>query len=301
MLDAKQAVQKAFEKKTVVPAFNIPYLPMVKPIVQAIVDENSVAMLQVARIEWKKFSAGSLEAVAAEYEKYANRQHTLLHLDHIPVIDEDMKEVDYLSIIKRAIGAGYQSVMIDASRLDLEGNIRATGEIADVAHAAKVPCEAELGSVMGHESGKAVPYEEIFATKRGFTDVGQAGTFAQKSRCDWLSVAAGSIHGAVAESVRHQKKPEARLDIERIRELRAAAGIPLVLHGGSGIRRDCIVDAIQSGIAKINVGTEIRQAYEQTMQAEGDVQRARAAVYEKTCSLIRDFLCIKDTRDLLFE
>lgn len=301
MLDAKQAVKKAIDKKTVIPAFNIPYLPMVKPIVQAVVDENSVAMVQVARIEWEKFSSGSLEAVAEEYEKYANRQHTMLHLDHIPVIDEDMKAVDYLSIIKRAINAGYQSVMIDASRLDLEGNIRATKEIADVAHAVGIPCEAELGSVMGHESGEIMPYEEIFATKKGFTDIKQAREFALRSRCDWLSIAAGSIHGAVAESVRHQKKPEAKLDIERIEELRAATGLPLVLHGGSGIRKGCIVDAVKNGIGKINVGTEIRQTYEQSLKADGGVGKAREAVYKKTCFLIRDFLCIKDTRDLLYK
>ena len=125
-MDAKVVVRKALENKLVVPAFNIPHLPMVKPIVQAVVDENSVAMIQVARLEWEKFESESLERVAEEYEKYKKEGHTLLHLDHVPVIDEDHLEVDYLPIIERAIKAGYQSVMVDASRLSLEGNIAAT-------------------------------------------------------------------------------------------------------------------------------------------------------------------------------
>ena len=69
---------------------------MVKPVIQAVVDMNSIAMIQVARVEWEKFGSQSLEAVAEEYKKYMDPKHTLLHLDHVPVIDEDMKEVDYM-------------------------------------------------------------------------------------------------------------------------------------------------------------------------------------------------------------
>lgn len=301
MMDAKDAVLRAREHGTVIPAYNIPYLPMVKPVVQAVVDMNSVAMIQVARVEWEKFGAQSLEAVAEEYGKYQNSAHTLLHLDHVPVIDEDMKKVDYVPLIERAIKAGYQSVMIDASRLDLAGNIRATQEVAGLAHSAGIPCESELGAVMGHESGPRVPYEEIFATKKGFTDVAEAERFVHESGCDWLSVAIGSIHGAVAENLRHQKKPEARLDIAHLEQLAAATGIPLVLHGGSGINKECIRDGIRAGIAKINVGTEIRQAYENALaEDERNIAAAQKAVYEKVCEVITDMLCIKDTRSLLY-
>ena len=109
-------VQRALDHHVVIPAFNIPYLPMVKPVAQAVADMNSLAMIQVARVEWEKFGSVSLEAVAEEYAKHKNDRHTLLHLDHTPVIDEDMKRVDYLPIIQRALKAGYQSVMVDASR-----------------------------------------------------------------------------------------------------------------------------------------------------------------------------------------
>mgnify|MGYP003296176887 FL=1 len=130
-MEANTVIKKARMIGKCIPAFNIPHIPMVKPIVQAIVDENSVAMLQVARVEWEKMQAESLERVAEEYEKYKNDEHTLLHLDHIPVIDEDYKPVLYIQLIERAIIAGYQSIMIDGSRLDLNGNIEKTAEAAD--------------------------------------------------------------------------------------------------------------------------------------------------------------------------
>lgn len=299
-MDTKEAISRARENKTVIPAFNIPYLPMLKAVAQAIVDENTVAMIHVARLEWEKFQAESLEAVAEEYAKYANPDYTLLHLDHVPVIDEDLLRVDYMPIFRRAIDAGYKSVMIDASRLDLRGNIEATKEAAELVHAHGVPIEAELGAVIGHESGETPPYEELFASKRGFTDVEEARVFARESGCDWLSVAAGSIHGAIAEGLKDKKKPEARLDIDHIRNLEAATGLPLVLHGGSGIRKEYIVEAIKSGIVKINVGTEIRQAYEQAFAKNSDIEEAREGCYKRTREVISQFLDITDNRTLLF-
>ena len=299
-MDAKHIVQKALENKLVVPAFNIPHLPMVKPIAQAVKDENSVAMIQVARLEWEKFESESLERVAEEYAKYEKSGHTLLHLDHVPVIDEDHLAVDYLPIIKRAIKAGYQSVMVDASRLPLDGNIDATKRVADIAHAAGIPVEAELGAVMGHETEQtAIPYEEIFEKKLGFTTVEDAVKFVRESTCDWLSVAVGSVHGAIAANLLDKKKPAAKLDIERIAELEAALGIPLVLHGGSGIENAYILQGIRAGIAKINVGTELRQPYERAMRDKGDVEYARECVYTRCRELIRDFLRTAGDADVL--
>ena len=283
-MKAQQAVRLAWQHHTIVPAFNIPYLPMAKPVAQAIIDEKTVAMLQVARLEWEKFESQSLEAVAEEYFKYYDPKYTLLHLDHVPVIDEDQKRVDYMPILERAVKAGYQSVMVDGSRLKLAENIAVTKQVADFAHANDIACEAELGSVMGHEgAGANMDYEEIFRTKKG----------------DWLSIAVGSIHGAIAEGVRNQKKPEARLDIEHIADLSKVTNIPLVLHGGSGINNQCILDGIANGIAKINVGTEIRQTYERTLGETNDVEKARAAVYTRTCEIIRSFR-IEGNQEKLF-
>ena len=188
--------------------------------------------------------------------------------------------------------------MIDGSRLGLEENIAVTREIADLAHKHGLACEGELGAVMGHESGPIKPYEEIFATKLGFTDIEEAKRFSAESHCDWMSVAVGNIHGAVAEATRHQKKPEARLDVEHIAALYAASALPLVLHGGSGIQLDYIKRGIKAGIAKINVGTEIRQAYEKGIEA-GNVEQAQEKVYQRVRELITD-MGISNSRNLLF-
>ena len=154
--------------------------------------------MQVARLEWEKFASGSPEAVAEEFRRHQDPEHVRLHLDHVPVIDEDQRAVDYLPILRRAIAAGYQSVMVDGSRLSLEENIRATRAVAELAHAAGIPCEAELGAVLGHEAGPLPPYEELFASGRGFTDPEEAARFVRESGCDWLSVAIGNIHGAIS-------------------------------------------------------------------------------------------------------
>ena len=298
-MNAKDVVLRAKELGKCIPAFNVPHIPMVKPIAEAIRDENSVAMIQVARVEWEKMSAGSLERIAQEYDKHRN-QNTLLHLDHIPVIDEDYQRVDYRTYIERALKVGFQSVMIDGSRLPLEENIAVTAEVAAMAHAAGVPCEAELGAVMGHESTTLPPYEEIFAKKMGFTKLDEAARFAAESKCDWLSVAVGNIHGAVAEAVRNQKKPEAKLDVEHIADLAKATGLPLVLHGGSGVNHQCLLDAIKAGIAKINVGTEMRQAYEAALEKSGgDVAFAQEQLYQRARAYIREYLYNTNLKDML--
>jgi fructose-bisphosphate aldolase class II len=275
-----------------IPAFNIPYLPMMKPVCQAVADADSFALIEVARPEWIKFQARSLAAVAEEFGKWADRKHVRLHLDHVPVIDEDHQRVDIMPIFEEAIGLGYESVMVDGSRLSLEENIRVTAQVAEYAHAHGRPVEAELGAVLGHEAGPLPPYDELFASGKGFTSVEEARRFALESGCDWLSVAVGNIHGAIAAGTRDQKKVEARLNLDRLAELSAATGIPLVLHGGSGIQQEYVRGSFKYGITKVNVGTEIRQAYEQALRATDSVEAAQQACYDRTSSLLRDFFCI---------
>ena len=300
-MNVQTVVKKAIEKRTVIPAFNMPYLPMVKPVIQAIVEENSLAIIQVARLEWEKFQSQSLEAVAEEYAKYVQPGYTFLHLDHVPVIDEDYQKVDYMPIMERALQAGYESVMVDASRLSLADNIKATKSVADLAHQKGVVLEAELGSVVGHESGGiGMSYEELFHSKSGFTDVNEATRFVKEAECVWLSVAVGSIHGAIAENTRREKKPEAMLDIDHIKALRAATNIPLVLHGGSGIKQSYILEAIENGIGKINVGTEIRQPFEFALEEKPrDIEYARQKVYERTRWVISELLKVTENREKL--
>ena len=292
-----EIVTKASNVGIVVPAFNIPYLPMMNATVQALRDTNSFGLIMVARLEWVKFEAHSIEAVAAEYRRVGDAQHTRLHLDHVPVIDEDNLRVDYVADITRALAAGYESVMVDGSRLSLAENIAATRQIVDLAHARGVLVEGELGAVMGHESGPLPPYEELFASGKGFTDPQEAARFVRETGVDWLSVAVGSIHGAISAAARTQKKVEARLNIEHLEELHLATGVPLVLHGGTGIRKECVMRAIRHGIAKINIATATRQPYERFVRES--IAKAQQAVYDAAVRVIREDLEAEGTARLL--
>jgi len=289
MPDLRIIVQNALNAGVAIPAFNVPYLPMIEPIVRAVVDQNSFAMIETARLEWFKFEAGGPEVVAKEFFRWQVPDHVCLHLDHIPVIDEDGHLVDYLADIQQAIDLGYHSVMVDGSRLPLDENITATRKAAELAHQAGIPCEAELGAILGHEAGPLPPYDEMFASGDGFTKVEQAGRFVTESGCDWLSVAIGNIHGAISEGLKDQKKIAARLDLDHLQSLARASSIPLVLHGGSGIPREYVLASFQKGIAKINIATEIRQAYESALQSTGKVSSAQDAVYDRTGWLIGEY------------
>lgn len=294
--DTAKIVKRAFELGIVVPGFNIPYLPMMEPVVRALHDCNSFGLVMVANLEFMKFEAGSLKAVRDEYEKVKDENHTRLHLDHVPVVDEDGRRSDFKKIIGDALELGYESVMIDGSRLSLEENIDSTKHIVGLA-AGKVPVEAELGAVMGHETGPLPPYEELFASRKGFTSPEDAFTFVWESSCSWLSVAVGNIHGAISAAGKQKEKPHARIDLVHLKLLKDAANIPLVLHGGTGIPKEYVRKAVSLGIAKINVATAIRQPYEQNLSK--GVKIAQNAVYETVTGLLKSEFSIENSCDVL--
>jgi ketose-bisphosphate aldolase len=296
-----EIMYKAYKVGLAIPSFNIPYLPMMEPVVKAVVDTDSFALVAVARLEWIKFESRNLRSVAEEFAKWRDPGRVRLHLDHVPVIDEDDLQVDYEPVFQEAITLGYESVMIDGSRLALDENIRTTRQVVELAHSAGVPVEAELGAVLGHAAGPLPPYEELFSSGKGFTDMDEARRFARVTQCDWLSVAIGNIHGAIAAGLKDRKKVEARLDLDRLAKLKEATGIPLVLHGGSGIRQEHVRLAMKHGIAKINVGTEIRQAYEQALKEKAIITMAQKAVYARTRWVLEEWLGLAGTRKTLVE
>ncbi|MFO7535961.1 MAG: class II fructose-bisphosphate aldolase [Kiritimatiellia bacterium] len=297
-LSTREIVLQAARQSLVVPAFNIPHLPMMEPVVEALRDTRCFGLIQVARLEWMKFKSGSLKAIRDTYAACKDERFTRLHLDHVPVIDEDNLSVDVEAILAEAIALGYESLMIDGSRLSLEANITETAKAVRMAHVAGLPIEAELGAVLGHEAGPLPPYEELFLSGRGFTDPAEARRFVAETGVDWLSVAVGNIHGAISGAAKSEKKVQARVAIEQLDRIRAACpGLPLVLHGGSGIRPESIQAGIRHGIAKINVGTTLRQAY------EAGVAVSAAEAYRRTAeaarAVIRDELQMMGSADRL--
>jgi ketose-bisphosphate aldolase len=293
----KQIMENASKKGIVIPGFNIPYLPMMEPVIRALADTGTFGLIMVARLEWLKFRSGSMKEIRNEYEKLKDPRFTRLHLDHIPVIDEDSLLADYKGIISEAIDLGYNSVMIDGSRLTLDENIRTTKEIVALAHKSGIPVEAELGSVLGHESGPMPPYEELFKSGKGFTSPDEAKQFVQETDADWLSVAIGNIHGAISAVTRLEKKPVARLDIRHLEKIKDKTGIPLVLHGGTGIAKEYIMESFKNGISKINIATAIRQPYEKMMLVS--VKTAVDHVYKIMLDIINNELEIAGSAELL--
>src|SRR5512142_1866910 len=110
-----EAIRRAYQAGIAIPSFNVPYLPMIEPVVRAVVDQDTFALVAVARLEWTKFEARSPAAVMAEFRRREVPNNVRIHLDHVPVIDEDGQRVDYLAVIKDAIALGYGSVMVDGS------------------------------------------------------------------------------------------------------------------------------------------------------------------------------------------
>lgn len=294
-------VSAAASAGLVVPAFNVPYLPMMAAVSQSLAELDAFGLIEVARLEILKFEARGVAEVAAEYRRAADPRVCCLHLDHIPAIDEDGCAVDWEPWIREGISTGYDSVMIDGSRLPFEENVDVTARVVHMAHAEVIPVEGELGSVLGHESGPLPPHEELLARKVGFTDPDMAREFVDRTGVDWLSVAVGSIHGPIAGAAKNRTKLRARLDIDHLKRIREAAGVPLVLHGGSGIEQTYIDRAVSNGAAKINIGMDIRQPYEQALAAGGSSEQAQSAVRDAVIRMVSDVFHIEGSASRLHQ
>lgn len=146
-----------------------------------------------------------------------------------------------------------------------------------------------MGAVLGHGKGPLPPYEELSQSEKGFTNINEAERFVWETAVDWLSVAIGSIHGAISEAARDQKKVAARFNIEHLRKISEKTKIPLVLHGGSGIKLKFVLEAVKNGIAKINVGTILRQTYGKILKENGGVKKAQEAVSQVVADHIKDY------------
>ena len=159
--------------------------------------------------------------------------------------------------VKEAIDAGFDSVIFDGAKLSFEENIAKTKECVDYARVSgrDVLVEAEVGYI-GTSSKvlDAIP-EGVKFDDSSLTSPEQAERFVKETGVDMFAPAVGNIHGMLRNA------PEPRLDIERIRKVRAAAGVPLVLHGGSGTSDEDFRDAIKAGISLVHINTEIRVAF----------------------------------------
>jgi len=179
---------------------------------------------------------GALEPVAAATLAIAQAASVAVgvHLDHATNAD----------LVRAAVKAGIGSVMLDASGLDYAANVDVTAEVAAWCHERDVWIEAELGEI-GGKDGVHAPGAR--------TRPAQAAAYVAATGVDALAVAVGSSHAMLTR--------DATLDIELIKQLGAAVPVPLVLHGSSGVPDDTLAAAVQAGLVKINIGTQLNKVF----------------------------------------
>lgn len=237
LVNFNDMLNKAKKESFAVPHLNINNLEWTKYILEECQELDVPVILGVSEGA-KKYMGGFKAIVGMVNGLIEDLNITIpvcLHLDHGSTID----------VCKEAIDAGFSSVMIDASRLELDENIKTTKEVVDYAHAKGVSVEAEVGHIGGTEDN--ITSEETNARLDECLEI-YKGT-----GIDALAPALGSVHGLY--------KGEPNLDFDTMKEINENIEIPLVLHGGSGIPDDKIEKAIACGISKINVNTELQIAW----------------------------------------
>ncbi|MBS4201221.1 class II fructose-bisphosphate aldolase [Bacillus sp. FJAT-49732] len=233
--DTKDILVNAQRGKYGAAAFNVYSLETVQAAIKVAEMENQPVIIALGE---RYFPTVDVEGFSAMVRAMAEKASipVSLHLDHA---------YEKESII-RAIRCGFSSVMFDGSAYDLEQNMRLTKEIVDIAHMAGVSVEAEIGSLA---RGAFSDEEEGNGT---LTDPTSAKEFVAETGVDFLAAAIGTVHGMY--------KGEPKIDLDLLERIRQVVDVPLVLHGGSGTPDEIVRQAIQSGICKINVNTEVSMA-----------------------------------------
>ncbi|EJL40462.1 MULTISPECIES: class II fructose-1,6-bisphosphate aldolase [Brevibacillus] len=228
-------LNKAVQEKYAVGQFNINNLEFTQAILQAAEEEQSPVILGVSEGAARymggfKLIVGLVKSLIEEYKITVD---VAIHLDHGSSFEKCVE----------AIHAGFTSVMIDGSHHPLEENIAITKKVVEVAHVLGVSVEAELGRIGGQEDDLVVDDAEAM-----YAIPAECDRLAKETGVDCLAPALGSVHGPY--------KGEPKLGFDRMEEVQKLTGLPLVLHGGTGIPTQHIRRAISLGTAKINVNTE---------------------------------------------
>ncbi|WBL14970.1 class II fructose-bisphosphate aldolase [Sutcliffiella sp. NC1] len=233
LVSMTEMLKKANAEGYAVGQFNLNNLEFTQAILQAAQEENSPVILGVSEGA-ARYMGGFKTVVAivkALMEDYSITVPVAIHLDHGSSFESCAK----------AIHAGFTSVMIDASHHPFEENIETTTKVVELAHFHGVSVEAELGVVGGQE-------DDVVAEGVIYADPNECEELVKRTGIDCLAPALGSVHGPY--------KGEPNLGFKEMEEINNRAGVPLVLHGGTGIPTHDIQKAISFGTAKINVNTE---------------------------------------------
>ena len=238
----QQLLGEAQVGKYAVGAFNVHTMEAAQAIASAAEAEKSPVILQINQGTIQYAGVEYIAAIAKTAQALATVP-VIVHLDHGTTYE----------VMAQCIRHGFDSVMIDASKLPLKENIAMVRKVVELAHAAGVAVEAELGKVGGVEDDIVVSEEEA-----GLTDPAEAERFVEATGVDSLAVAIGTAHGVYSG--------EPHLDFERLAKIRQRVSIPLVLHGASGVPDKAVQEAIALGICKVNISTELKQPFAATLR-----------------------------------
>lgn len=227
-------------------AFNAGNLEILKAIVQAGQNQQMPLIVETSAGEAQHFGMKNFLSVVENF-----RQETsltiLTNFDHGPGLEE----------CQAAIEAGYDLVHFDGSELPYEENIKITKALVVQAHAKGILLEGEIDKILGESQFHEEIAESVQAME-GYTDPQKAADFVNQTGVDILAVFVGNIHGTY--------QTNKKLDLERLRMIRQEVDCFFSLHGGSGILEEDIKEAIKLGVVKINVNTELRLAYRETLE-----------------------------------
>lgn len=260
LVNLKEILEIAEKNGTAIGMFNATGLDSLDAVISAAEELGQPVIIAHAEVHnvYNDISLVGPAMVAAAREA---KVPVCVHLDH----------GTSLEMIYRALRLGFTSVMIDASALPYEENLALTKSVTEIAHAMGVSVEAELGRLV---TGEAGGHEEAAADIRAedfYTDPEEAKEFCRITGVDALAIAFGTAHGFY--------KAEPKLDFDVIKRVKEATGLPLVMHGGSGVSEQGFRTSIESGIRKIN--------YYSYMSKAG-YMAAKAVIESDTTSYLHD-------------
>jgi ketose-bisphosphate aldolase len=252
-IDPHVAIAQAVEGGYAVGAFNMHNEETTQALVIAAEQAKSPVFLQVGRAIVPHMGLAKAYEMTKRIAEESAAEF-VIHLDHGPW--EEVFE---------AIRLGFTSIMYDGAHLPFEENIASTRKVVEVAHSFGIPVEAELGKIPDAD-------QDVADWTAYYTDVAEAERFVAETGVDTLAISVGIVHGVPSR----EPKP---LDIERIHAIKAVTGVPLVLHGASGVPEDEVRAAIEAGVHKFNADTDLRHAFRAGIEAvwsNGDRQLEEA-------------------------
>lgn len=229
----KEMLDKANKENYAVMAINCFNLETARAVIKAAELENAPIIINVVQEHLLDHCDSELITPIVKTLAARTNIKVALNFDH-------GQEVLFL---KKAIDDGFSSVMVDASRFNLQGNIEMTREVVNYAHPKGVSVEGEIGCLGGTEG-------EAYTSEQMYTDPEEALKFAKETSIDALAISIGTSHGNYPDGM----IPE--FDFNRLRTIKELTKMPLVLHGGSGSGKSNILKSVENGINKINVGCD---------------------------------------------